>query len=379
MAAPTWDLLRKLAGFRAASGRAISLYLNLDPSLAPTQPAVAARVSSLLTDARRQVEEAGESLGHEQRVGLKADLERIEHWFEEEFDRDGARGVAVFSDGPDGLWVAQTVPEPVTDAVRVGTEVYLAPLTGLVGRPGDALVAYVGRERAEVYKLQDGRLVEIADESEEVPSQHDQGGRSQARYERHIEEIVARHLRRVADTLEGCVRKLRGVRIVLIGPESVRPEFEEMLAADVRDALLGWTTAEAHAGAPELLAAARPLLDEAADREEQELLERWREEAARNGRASAGWPATLEAASDGRVELLLASDGADRPAFRCPKCGRVQVDGGNCPLDGTELEPREDGLDLAVHQTLVHGGTVRVIRDRPDLEPVEGIGALLRF
>jgi hypothetical protein len=32
-----------------------------------------------------------------------------------------------------------------------------------------------------------------------------------------------------------------------------------------------------------------------------------------------------------------------------------------------------------VHQTLAHGGTVQVIRGRRDLEPVGGVGALLRY
>ena len=38
-----------------------------------------------------------------------------------------------------------------------------------------------------------------------------------------------------------------------------------------------------------------------------------------------------------------------------------------------------NGLDLAVHQTLVHGGRVWAVRHREDLRPVEGIGALLRY
>src|SRR5437868_2567697 len=105
----TWDLLRTLAGFRAGKGRVISLYLNLDPSLAPTQPAVAARVNSLLDEAGKQADELQKELSHEEKAALKADLERIERWFADEFDRDGAQGAAVFSDGADGLWAAQTV------------------------------------------------------------------------------------------------------------------------------------------------------------------------------------------------------------------------------------------------------------------------------
>ena len=375
----TWNLLRTLAGFRAGKGRVGSLYLNLDPALAPTQPDVATRIKALLDEARKQGDEVEGDLPHDERLGLRDDLDRIERWFADEFDRDGAHGVAVFSDGPDGLWTTQKVPQPVEDGVRVNDEIYLAPLTGLVGSGDGALVAYVGRERAEVYRLESWRLVEIADETEDAPSQHDQGGWSQARFERHIDTIVARHLKRVADSLDRCVRELRGVKVVLIGPEEVRPEFEEMLAKDVKEAVLGWTTAEAHAGPPELLEAALPLLRDAEAAKERELLDRWREAAGRGTRATSGWETTLEAASDGGVDVLLIQERANRPAYRCPTDGRVQATAGDCPLDGTPMQEQSDGADLAVHRTLAFGGKVKVIRHHQDLDPVEGIGALLRF
>jgi hypothetical protein len=43
------------------------------------------------------------------------------------------------------------------------------------------------------------------------------------------------------------------------------------------------------------------------------------------------------------------------------------------------MERCNDGLDLAIHQTLAHGGTVWAVRSRHDLDPVEGLGALLRY
>jgi peptide chain release factor subunit 1 len=249
----------------------------------------------------------------------------------------------------------------------------------LVGRYEGALVGYVGRERADLYTLRNGRLVEIADQTEQVPGQHDRGGWSQARYERHIETIVARHLSEVGRTLDAAGRRTRAVPIVLVGAEEVRSEFEDLLAHETRARVVGWTTAEAHADAARLLEAALPLLSAWCARRDAELLDRWHEEAGRNGRAVAGWDATLEAASDGRVELLLVQGGVEREAYRCPACGRAQSTDGACPLDGTTMEPCAVGLDLAVHQTLNHGGTVRVIEDRRDLEPVGGVAALLRF
>jgi hypothetical protein len=43
------------------------------------------------------------------------------------------------------------------------------------------------------------------------------------------------------------------------------------------------------------------------------------------------------------------------------------------------MEENDHGLDLAVHRTLASGGKVSALRSRRDLEPAEGIGALLRY
>jgi peptide chain release factor subunit 1 len=376
----TWEQLRELAAFRAKHGCAVSLYVGLDPSTVPTAGDLASHTRSLLARAERQLDEQSPALAHDERAAVARDLERIEAWFGSEFNRDGVRGVAVFSAGLDDLFMPLPLPWPVADEARIAKQLYLAPLVRLVGSGDGALVAYVGRERGDVYRLRAGQLVPLADETASVPGRHDQGGWSQARYERHIETIVDRHLRDVADALDRSVRRLRDVRVVLAGTEETRSAFEGLLAQETRAALVGWVSAEAHVDAPRLLEAARPLLDEWRAGREEELLARWREEAARNGRAATGWEETLQAASDGRVELLLVQDGADQPAFVCPECGRAQALDGSCPLDGTTLQAADTGLDLAVHQTLTHGGTVEVIgEEHRDLEPVGGVAALLRF
>jgi peptide chain release factor subunit 1 len=376
----TWEQLRELAAFRAKHGCAVSVYVGLDPSIVPTAGDLASHTRSLIARAERQLSEQSSSLSPEERKALARDIERIDAWFGSEFSREGVQGVAVFSAESDDLFLQLPLPWPVEDGARIARQLYLAPLVRLVGRDDGALVAYVGRERGDVYRLRGGQLIPLADESAEVPGRHDQGGWSQARYERHIETIVDRHLRDVAEAIDRCVRRLRDVRVVLAGPEETRSGFESLLSPETRAALVGWVAAEAHVDAPRLLEAARPLLDGWRAGREEDLLARWREEAARNGRAAAGWEETLQAASDGRVELLLVQDGADRPAYVCPACGRAQAADGSCPLDGTTLQAADTGLDLAVHQTLTHGGTVEVIgEEHRDLEPVGGLAALLRF
>jgi peptide chain release factor subunit 1 len=375
----TSDELRDLAAFEAEKGCAVSLYLDLDPSVSPTAGDAATRLHSLLDEAAKGDGANRRDLSHDQRQGLKADFARIQDYYEREFMREGARGLAIFTAGLDNVWRPLDLTEPVRDDVKVGRTLYLAPLVPLIGRGEGAVVVVVGRELGQLYRLRGGRLEELVDHTEEQPGQHDQGGWSQARFQRHIETLVHDHLKEVAEELDRVVRRLRGPQVVVISSEETRADFDDLLSKDAAAAIVGWTQAEAHAQAPELLELATPVLERWRAEQEQAALERWREEAGRNGRAAAGWEQTLEAASDGRVDLLLFQDGVDHPAARCPRCGRVALEDGKCPLDGTSMERSDDGLDLAVHQTLVHGGSVWAVQHLQDLEPVEGIGALLRY
>jgi peptide chain release factor subunit 1 len=372
----TWSRLRELAGFRAQNGCATSMYLNLDPSEVPTAGDAQTRMNALLHGAEKVDRK---DLTHEQRSALKADFERIARWFDDDFDRDGAQGIAIFAAGLDNFWTTLALPEPVSDRFKIGHEFFLSPLVPVVARADGTIVAVVGREAGHLYRLQAGRLQELGDYSDETPGQHDQGGWSQARYQRHIEKMVQEHVKDVAEVLDRSRRRLRVPKIVVVASEEMRSEFIDALSPEARDAVVGWTAAEAHAGPAQLLEAVTPVLEQAEAKDEAEVLARWREDAGRGTRASSGWKDTLEAASDGRVEVLLFSDGVEHSAFRCPACGRASAEGGNCPLDGTRLEETDAGLDLAVHQTLAHGGEVWAIRHQQDLAPVEGIGALLRF
>ena len=375
----SWDGLRELAAFRAEKGRAISFYLDLDPKTAPTAGDAATRVSALLTDGERHAETNNRGLTHDQRAALKQDFARIRDYFANEFQRDGAHGLAIFSAGLDNVWRPRALIESVPDRVHVGREFHLAPLVPLVGRGEGALVAFVGRERGELFRLRSGRLDELVDRTDDVPGRHDQGGWSQARFQRHIEKLVGEHLREVAEELDRRVRRMRSPKVIIVSSEETRAEFEELVSSETRAAVVGWTSADAHASAQELVDLTSPILERAREKEEAQLMDRWREGAGRGGRASSGWPETLEAASDARVDVLLYEEGVDHEAWQCPACGRLSASGGRCPLDGTETEQRDDGLDLAVHQTVAQGGTVWAVTAHQDLSPAGGVGALLRY
>ena len=228
------DGLRELAAFRAEKGCAISLYVDLDPSVSPTSGAVATRVRSLLDVAAKSHGATRPDLAHEVKSGLKEDFERLDQYFDGEFDRDGARGLAVFAAGPDNVWSVLSLPSSVPDAARVADDFLIAPLVPLLGRGNGVIVAAVGREQGRVLELRGGRLREIADRTEDTPGRHDQGGWSQARYQRHIEKLEHDHYRSVVEEIEDRYRRLGRPRIVVVCSDACRLVCSVSICAPTR-------------------------------------------------------------------------------------------------------------------------------------------------
>src|SRR5204863_248022 len=75
------------------------------------------RLNSLLTEAERRANT--KDYGHEQKVALKADLDRVRSWWDSEFDRDGARGLALFASSLDNLWLTMPLAQSVSDEARL--------------------------------------------------------------------------------------------------------------------------------------------------------------------------------------------------------------------------------------------------------------------
>src|SRR5690348_16837063 len=116
----TWDSLRDLAGFRARTGCAISVYLDLDPRHTPTAADVDTRTHALVDEARKRAEAVRDRRTHDQQASVREGFDRIQQYFASEFTREGVRGVAVFVAARDGLFRPLPLSASVADCVKVG-------------------------------------------------------------------------------------------------------------------------------------------------------------------------------------------------------------------------------------------------------------------
>jgi peptide chain release factor subunit 1 len=289
----------------------------------------------------------------------------------------------VFCSGQRDLFEIVRLPVPVPSRVVIETSPYLAPVVGAV--PERRLcVVLVDRAAARIFCGSEAGLEEGLDIRDEVHGQHDQGGWSQARYQRSVEDDVDDHLRNVAARLLELHREGQIDRLIVGCTEELLPRFLDKLHAYLRERFAGRIEIDVQGSpADEALARAKELLLQDDEREERQIFERLRRELAVQGKAVAGLEPTLAAVNESRVETLLARQGLQAPGVFCPKCGWLGsaegADGRRCPVDDAELEETGNVVEKALERTLLLSGTTRVPRFEPDLEQWGGIAALLRF
>jgi hypothetical protein len=372
------ETARDLAGAGHGKGLCLSVFLDLDPSTVPTTSALATHVQSVVDDARRRAEALPPSIDHDRRMALREDVERVAAYLEREFDRSDARGKGIYASGLDDVWREVRLPAEVDDSVTVRSTFTLAPLLESIELDRELLLVAVSRERGAIWRRTVDEAALVDDLTEEIQSQHDQGGWSQANYERSRDKDALDHMRSVADAVGSIIEPGSAMLLAIACPLEERATFEAMLAPHVRAALLGWAAVEAHDDGTALAIQAEALLADRLHDEQRALIERWREAAGRGRQAASGWEDVVASAWAGAVDTLLV-DGATRDAWECPICGRGSMSPGACVVDGASLERSEHGaLDLALHGTLLHGGDVRLVED-DSVSHVEGAAALLRF
>lgn len=371
------DRLRRLAGFRPRNGhRVLSLYLDLDPTDFGTVPARAAQISSLLDEADRRSRDDG--LDHDSRRALCLDIERAREFLRGDFAK-GAHALALFASGPEDLFEVLRLPDAVPHAVAINDHPWIDPL---IGRDRTRrCIALVNRRTLRVFAdTAGGELREVEALADDVPGKHDKGGWSQANYERSIEEEVRKHVERSARILFEHFQR-EPFDVLAVGcPAELWPAIDHALHPYVKRRCLGrFETDVEHVAVDQALSAAHALFEAAETRALDELLARLQAGVASGGRAAHDLGPVLDALNERRVEALLYDAGYRAPGFVCPTSGWIGVDASACPSGEANAEPRENVLEDAIAAAIMQNARVRALRERPELGPLGGIAAVLRF
>ncbi len=359
--------LERLARVDAHGHPVLSIYIDFDARRFPTPAARAAQLGSLLDEARRQ---AGES-----------EVARVEALLSTEPSIGrGGNGLAIFSSAGAGFLELVRLTDPVEPLAVVDTIPWLEPLAAVISPDGWG-VAVLSRRGARLLRGGPAGLIEFAVLTDEVQGRHAQGGWSQARFQRGIEEQVAAHIRGVAERLLRAHRRSPFAHLVIVCSGELRPIVEHSLHSDLTEAVAAFVDADLeHAGVEQIVQAVAPVVEQAEFARELDLVRRIEEALGTGGPAAAGLDEVLSTLEQQRVAVLLVPSQADLQAERCPTCGRLSTGGsGVCPLDGASLT-QVDAVEHAIEEAGRQAAQVVVVRHQNEWLRERGkIAALLRW
>jgi peptide chain release factor subunit 1 len=350
MAAEPHGRLRRLAELRPERGRVLSVFLDLDPGRFATAPARATEINSVMNEAARLVADV-EVLDHAAKEELRGDLERVRAALTDpDLPRADTHGAAVYACAPAGLFEVVRLSQPVETRAVVDSRPVIEPLVrSAAGDRWEVLLA--NRQTARIFSGTADGLKETDRVTGDVHGQHDQGGWSQARYQRSVEQDVLRHLVHAADVLFGRFKRAPFDHLVIGSPQELGGEIEQRLHPYLVERIAGRIRVDVeHASADEVRAAAAPVVEQHEREVERGALDRLRAGVGRGERAATGGADVLAALEQSRVEILLLAedyDGADR--------------------------------DEAIELALAQSAAVILVRHHDELVVHGGIGAVLRF
>jgi peptide subunit release factor 1 (eRF1) len=366
--------LHKLAAFEPTTFPVISLYLDMRPDQNGRT-----RIDLFL---RKVFPERASTLKGDARKSFEQDVDRITAYLADDVARS-TNGLAIFACQRAGLFETIQMNAPIDDHwLFVGAVPHLYPLA----RVNDqfpryaAVLADTNAARIFIFSLGD---IELQRAVRNVKTHKtSMGGWSQARYQRHVENFHAQHMKDVVDTLDRIVREEAIHHIVVSCDETAKPVLMDALPKHLSEKLVGVLPldfkAPEHQVLQETLEALRAR-DAASDEEHvEQMLGAWRG----GGLAVVGPEATLQALQMGQVEELLIAATPSilrRPASVPPGTTPGPVDVDTSAPQATVDPDRLKVADELVTKAHATSARVRFIENADLLKEVGGVGALLRF
>lgn len=368
-------------------GTVVSLYLNVTP---PRN--YLSELNSLIHARRAELAQAGSAGTHDSRAVAEL-LGRLEQYVGGLGGVPPYTRVLVIVASTAGLWMESRLPVGLPSRLVIAPTPYVRPLAALLDEFPRYGVLVVDARRARFFILSSG-VVEGEDETieDDVPSRARTGGPAfpvgpgvwggvgAGRIERHIQDHLHRHLRRVAEHARAALGARRFQHFIVGGPDNKTvPSLMGHLHSSLRQALIG-----EFRGRPDdplsTLAASALATAQAWERErDTRRVTALLEASNAGGLAVAGLEPTLEALMLGQVHTLMAHSAYRASGTACRQDHYLSSYVKVCPICGNPMVPTDDLVDEMVEEAILQGAEIAHISTAPDSFTRLGVGATLRF
>ncbi|MCA1564029.1 MAG: hypothetical protein LC804_28555, partial [Acidobacteria bacterium] len=296
------DQLGRLAAFEPAPYPVVSLYLN-------TQPGATGR-DQFQTFVRKEFAARSRTYAPKspERECLDQDLERISRYLETEL-QPSANGVAIFACSAGELFEAVQLTAPIDEHwLYIGDQPHLYPLARIESLFPRYAAVLADTNSARILVVATGEVIGDREIKGIKTRRTTQGGWSQARYQRHIENFHLQHAKEVVDALDTIVQRENIQHIVIAGDEVITPLLREQMPKHMAERVADHVRLDKDAPLDDVLATSLDAMKRVREHTEREKVEAAIGGYRSGGLGVVGPEATLDALTKGQVdELLLAA------------------------------------------------------------------------
>ena len=301
-----------------------------------------------------------------------------------------ANGVAIFACSAGELFEAVQLTAPIDNHwLYIGDTPHLYPLVRVESRYPRYAAVVADTNTARIFVFAAAELVRQREVTSMKTRRSSQGGWSQARFQRHIENYHLQHVKEVMEALERIVQQERIEHIIFSGDEVVLPLLREQLPKTLADKVVDHVKLDAHAPVSDILAATIEAMDRQNVRTDREKVGVAIDNFRAGGLGTVGPERTLDALVRGQVDELLIAASLQNVDAPIPGASVA------ASVDSTILQPevetavggeaaQADPRVLRLSEELVRrarqtGARITMIEDGSLLEEFGGVAALLRF
>ena len=376
------DQLDRLAAFEPAPYPVVSLYLNTQSgSTGKDQFETFVRKEFA---ARREAYPANSP----DREHLERDFEAITEYLQTELE-PSANGVAIFACSAGELFETVQLTAPIEQHwLFIGDRPHLYPLARLESKYPRYAAVLADTHSSRILVFATGELVTEQEVKGVKTRRTSQGGWSQARFQRHIENFHLQHVKELIEALEQVVQREGIDEILLAGDDVVIPLVREQMPKHLADKVVDHMRIDTNAAVHEVLSASLEAMNRVRAQSEREKVEAAVGAYRAGGLGVVGPEPTLDALLKGQVdELLLASSLRELQAVAGARARGVAEANDAEPATGIATageaaEAPSDAVQLAdelVTRATQTGAKITFVEDAALLAEYGGVAALLRF
>lgn len=379
------EQLDRLAAFEPGPNPVISLYLN-------TQPGPTGR-DQHHTFVRKELKARAGTYAPSspERESLDRDFARISRYLEAEL-QPSTNGAAIFACSGVDLFETVQLGAPIERHwLSIGDRPHLYPLARLDSQYPRYAAVLADTNASRILVMAGGEVLAEREVDGVKTRRTMEGGWSQKRFQRHVENFHLHHVKDLVDALDRIVQQEGIAQLLIAGDEVVLPLLREQMPKHLAEKIVDHIRLDTHAPIGDVVRASLDAMKRVNERTDREKVESAISEYRAGALGVVGPDDTLDALVKGQVDELLLSSSLRElkhmpgsPAVRAAALGTsvraessaaIAVAGEAAGADSESLRIA-DALTTKARQT---GASITFIEDRTLLSDWGGVAALLRF